>query len=150
MTKINRYIGYDAPGAIGDLNAFVSDGSTVNLNWNAPRNSQNGGFLDTQSLSYRIVRQPGNVSVSNGYKKTEFRQTLSSKKYAVSRYEITPMSHGHEGPMLRTEYLVTGPGMAFPWTGRFSDTGTKNIFVASDSDTGWIKQNEYMEFLPGG
>ncbi len=150
VTKINRYIGYDAPGAIGDLNAFVSDGSTVNLNWNAPRNSQNGGFLDTQSLSYRIVRQPGNVSVSNGYKKTEFRQTLSSKKYAVSRYEITPMSHGHEGPMLRTEYLVTGPGMAFPWTGRFSDTGTKNIFVASDSDTGWIKQNEYMEFLPGG
>lgn len=149
VTKINRYIGYDAPGAVTGLNAFVSDDRTVNISWDAPQNSLNGGFLDTQSVSYRIVRQPGNVSVSNGYKKTEFTQSLSSKKYAVSRYELTPMSHGHEGPVLRTDYLVTGPGLTLPWTGRFSDTETKNVFVASDHDTGWIQRSECMELLPG-
>ena len=149
VIRINRYIGYDAPGAITGLNAFVSDGRTVNISWEAPQNSLNGGFLDPQSVSYRVVRQPGNVSASNGYKKTEFKQSLSSKKYAVSRYEITPMSHGHEGPVLRTEYLATGPGLALPWMGCFSDTETKNIFVASDSDTGWLPQSECMELLPG-
>lgn len=114
--KETRYVGYDAPCAVGSPKAEMISDSKVKISWNAPEEGFNGGFFDPTVLSYKLVRMPGGSVVSSGLKKTSIELSLPTKEYAAYRYDIIPKSHGYEGPLASTNYVAVGPAATVPAT----------------------------------
>lgn len=133
VARLNSYAGYDAPSDVPNLKSELS-GNTVTLTWDKPRTSLNGGYLDQDNITYRITRYPGATLISSGYKKNEFSQRLSDKKYGLYRFMVSAQSHGNQSPGLYTDYVEAGPAFEAPWKQRFSDASDLDIFV---TERGW-------------
>lgn len=146
IARIDPYIGYDAPVAVANLKAVLNDDNSVTLTWDAPTAGANDGYLDGSNLSYRIVRQPGNVTVSTGYKKTSFSQKLSATAYHAYKYEIVPISHGRSGATASTEYLALGPAFKAPYSQNMTSEADLVNVVTFGKAWGYDTEAESMLF----
>lgn len=59
-TVTSPWIGNDTPMAVTDLVASAED-ATVSLSFTPPTVGKNGGYIDTEALTYEIGRTPGGV-----------------------------------------------------------------------------------------
>ena len=59
-TVTSPWIGNDTPAAVTDLVALAED-ATVSLSFTPPTVGKNGGYIDTEALTYEIGRTPGGV-----------------------------------------------------------------------------------------
>ena len=110
--EVRFFIGKDRPGKVRNLLA-TADGTSAHLSWNSPENGKNGGWYDKSSLTYKVVRMPDNVVVSESADSTITDQV---DKYAGYTYQITTVNHEGEGETVSSAALQFGPNVAIPYT----------------------------------
>lgn len=145
--KATEYIGYDAPEAISDLMVNLKDDNTAVLSWKAPAAGFNGGYFDTSAISYKIVRNPGNTIISSGYKKLGIEHKLPKTEYGVYRFDITPKSHGHEGPLTSSNYVAVGPAATLPAS---FPADSRTLALNAGTSGGWTYDADVEAYMLNG
>lgn len=112
-TPVFAYIGFDAPAAVGDAYAEVSDDfMSATVSWTAPEVGVHGGTFDPNSTTYDVVRLPDNVKVAENTKecsvKDNFRRLL---RYS---YRITAKNAYGESHAQTPEFIAGTPVSEFP------------------------------------
>lgn len=130
------FVGKDRPGHVRNLVA-TPNGTKATLSWNSPEQGKNGGWYDKSSLTYRVVRMPGNVVVSNSADSTVTDQV---DHYAGYTYQITAINNEGEGDTVATAALQFGPSVSIPYTDSLNtQTGFDewSILDANHDGTTW-------------
>ena len=130
------FVGKDRPGQVRNLVA-TPNGTKATLSWNSPAQGKNGGWYDKSSLTYRVVRMPGNVVVSNSADSTLTDQV---DHYAGYTYLITAINNEGEGDTVATAALQFGPSVSIPYTDSLTtQTGFDewSILDANGDGTTW-------------
>lgn len=118
------YCGLDAPNPVENATLEVSANGEATLAWDAPTSGVHNGYFDPASLTYDIVRNPGNISVASGLSATTFTETLP---YELDRYSytITASMAGNKSSAATSNSIVYGPGYPVPFE---MDLGAEPFF----------------------
>ncbi|MDY6130884.1 MAG: T9SS type A sorting domain-containing protein [Prevotella sp.] len=111
--SITVFVGRDVPGMPMDLKLEAS-GKKGTLTWKAPEKGMNGAWFDRTTLAYRVVRQPGNVTVKESTTETTFTEELEERKgYS---YEVTAVNSDGESEKSVSNTVAFGASIKIPYT----------------------------------
>lgn len=121
-----EYIGYDLPTACTEVTLREEDGKAV-LRWQAPEEGQNGGFIDSGELIFRIVRNDGTL-ISSHAKGTEFIDTSvnGAQKQHFLYYQIEAISAAGVGDYALSNHIIYGEPYKGDFFESFADVATQN------------------------
>ncbi len=83
--KLTRFVGADTPAAVKNVVLKEEDGKFI-VSWDALEVGSNGGYIDTDNLSYTVTRYPGAVKVADNYKGTSFTEDIPEGDKVVPYY----------------------------------------------------------------
>ncbi|MFR0835077.1 MAG: hypothetical protein ACLSG8_01660 [Barnesiella sp.] len=93
-TVESSWIGADVPGPVTDI-TVKAEGTNAVITFKAPKEGVNGGWLDTENLTYKIVRNPGEELLVENLADTVYTDQ-DEKSLAAYTYVITAVSNGTE------------------------------------------------------
>lgn len=113
------YIGHDLPKAATDVVLTTGADGQPTLTWTAPTEGQNGGYVDSSNLLYRITRSD-NVLVASAQRGCEFvdRSLDGSQHQYFIYYQVEPVSPAGVGEYALSNHLTYGE----PYAGEFFES----------------------------
>lgn len=136
-----RYIGRDTPKAPQNVK-FTLDKSNNNLatvTWDFPLSGGvNGGYADPADFTYKVIRMPDSIVVSEGKKDRVFTENLEKKQWQTYSYKVFSVNNGLESSAARTSGIAFGNALDLPY---FNDFNTRDKFnefeTVSLNGRGW-------------
>ncbi|MDD7318218.1 MAG: T9SS type A sorting domain-containing protein [Prevotella sp.] len=111
--SITMFIGRDVPGIPMDLKLEAA-GKKGTLTWKAPETGMHGAWFDKGTLTYRVVRHPGNVTVKESTKETTFTEELEERNGYY--YEVTSVNKDGESEKAVSNVVAFGASVSIPYT----------------------------------
>lgn len=107
------WVGNDTPEAPANASFALADGKPV-ITFDAVTVGVNGGYVDTDALTYTITRMPDEAVVAEGLKDTTFTDSsvLSLAKYS---YTIVAKVGEQESEPTQTNAIVLGEALELPY-----------------------------------
>lgn len=127
------FVGYDTPNCVSDL-VLVNDNDKMTVTWKAPETGINGGYIDTENITYDIQRYPDYKWVATDYKGTSFTETLESMDMKTYSYGIIAKYDGFESEMLVSNFVTVGDELALPIMETFEIPQTFNTWTIIDAN----------------
>lgn len=90
-----KFIGEDVPAAPANVVLTVNEGSKATITWEAPTIGLNSGWINTADLTYTIIRQPDNRTLTMDYKETSIEDEVPMMNYYT--YHVTAFSKKGKG-----------------------------------------------------
>lgn len=120
------FIGVDVPLAVTDAVLVEENGVPV-IKWTAPAGGVNGGFIDTEALTYVIRRNDGSLmsNKATGTSYTDRSLNPVESQYLIY-YQIQPVSSAGVGDYALTNELVYGDPYEGDFYESFADRYTEN------------------------
>lgn len=140
--KTSIFVGPDTPQSVswGEPKLVVDDDRNATVTWPAVTDGINGGYIVPEEVTYRLVRQPGNVEVADKLKATTFTEKLPEKDGLVSYYyEVYSQFMGNEAYGTETNKVLVGSGYEVPFVEQFDD-GALDYWTVLDQNS------DYMEW----
>ena len=142
------FAGRDLPSAV-KLTSVRRVGTTgVTMQWEAPTTGVNNGYIDTESLRYKVTRISDNKVMAENLTETTFTDN-SITKLDRYRYQITVSNNDGEGGSTATGYIVNGPARSLPLEADFTDSKEAGLWSIGDANSDgvyWFWQySEYDE-----
>ena len=125
-TVTSPWIGNDTPAAVTDLVASAED-ATVSLSFTPPTVGKNGGYIDTEALTYEIGRTPGGVlseSFSGPFPYIDEVPELGSYVYTV-----VAMFDGKASVSVASNKVVAGGAKELPYSESFDTESSLDLFT---------------------
>jgi hypothetical protein len=133
------YVGADVPGPVQNLR-FVYDYETrkAHLTWDAPTTGANGGYVDTEHLTYSVRRfhadNPVGTDLSEGSYEDEvdIDFLLQCEEETRKKYEATGMS-------INVNYVIDGQGLmqyyvrAISPAGKGTETRSNSVIIGEQN-----------------
>ncbi len=104
-TNVSVWVGEDVPEAPGNVVLTATD-MDATVTWDAPAAGMHGGYFSGSGLTYTIVRQPGNTTVSADQTALTFTETLVDAGNYY--YEVTASNTIGEGGTGTSNTLLFG------------------------------------------
>lgn len=132
-TRARVFVGHDVPAKVQDLTLEADGFTTARLAWTMPGAGANGGYVDMESLFYKVTRQPGNVVVADNLKETSFEDKglTTAGKYS---YEVKAVNSDGESEAVKTDARVFGPENTMPYTCDFTSKDTPDTWTSIDGN----------------
>lgn len=126
------WIGEDTPAAVTEI-VLSSENYTVSLSFLPPQTGENGGWINTAELYYRIVRQPGEHLLEEHYTGSMpyVDQVPDLDRYC---YEITPYTQAGAGIQAVSDKIIAGRSRSLPYTTGFDTENEFQLFSVIDND----------------
>lgn len=131
--KVRIFVGRDIPADITTLTLQHDGYDKAVISWNQPELGPNGGYVDTSSLSYKVVRKPDGRVIADGLKQT----TVSDENISpVSQYSYSVVASNADGESnaVETETRVFGPAYSMPVTFDFTAFDADNSWTVMDAN----------------
>lgn len=132
---IDQYVGYDFPKAVGNLKFALGTDENVGksiVSWTAPTEGVNNGYIDPNSLYYKIIREPNDVMVADNYKETTFSETLPTDMHKYS-YKVIPYNGASkEGVVAYSDTITYGTAFTVPYLNVFDSQASLDLFTILD------------------
>lgn len=132
-SRERKWIGRDNPCQVRDLTATV-EGNQVKITWEPPTEGVHGGHFDPSSLSYKIVRNPGNYPVCPGTKETSFTDIIDTTILSAYTYDVTPYAGNLSGETASTSKMLLGEAFTPPYKEDFSKYDNFALFTVVDAN----------------
>lgn len=118
------YVGIDIPDK--PRNVVIKDNvdGTALITWDAPASvGVNGGYVDTDELTYNIVNLKSNLYVKKHYDKRSITVSGMSEEGSQSlfRFAVNAESEAGEGDFAVTDVLLVGEPYTLPFTEQFDN-----------------------------
>lgn len=142
------YAGPDAPGYISDLKATVADDNmSADLSWKAPETGRNGGSVNSEEISYRVILYNGKIWTYPAPEITETTYTYSVTEddTKLRNYILSVASINDKG-MTDEDQPITIVQLGMPYSlpmiedfpeGEASITPFEGITIGDYSGTYW-------------
>lgn len=135
--ELHTWTGPDVPEAVGTPTAILQKDNEIVITWTAPRQGVNGGYLDTDALTYEITRNPGNVLLTGNLKKTAWTDvSLPAGQLEKYTYTITPAVPAGKGTPAATPPVLAGPPLQIPYTETFPTEARFNLWTVVNETPG--------------
>ena len=130
------WMGEDTAGAVEGLEVTKESNTSARISWEAPKTGEHGGEYDKASITYKIVRYPDNVVVSDNCKDNFIVDNLTNNKLKKYSYEVIPFTGGDkQGVSARTEDIVLGTPIELPYKESFGKNNNKfDVFTVYDAN----------------
>lgn len=117
VVKRSFYVGYDLPDICRNI-SLSADGLTTTLTWDAPDAGQNGAPINSEALTYNVVRWPDETIVAEGIKERVYKETHPAEmtRYA---YSVFAVDGSREGKRASSNQIVVGLPLDLPYGGIF-------------------------------
>lgn len=132
-TAQSLWFGNDAPEAVSDLKVAAS-GNQMTVSWTAPTKGLNEGYFCADSLSYTIVRNPGEVVVAERTKATSVVDEINDESMNTYTYTVTPYNGSVAGQTATSEGVKYGTAVTPPYLNNFDDENAFAMFSANDAN----------------
>lgn len=119
--EVTVWVGYDTPGAVANIKLEKVEGG-INVSWEKPATTVNGGVLDLTTLKYKVVRQPDNVIVAENITETTVLDKNALPSWQKYSYQITATTAA--GSSEATDgftNIFAGPDLTPPYEFAFND-----------------------------
>lgn len=134
---VSAFVGPDTPVIPLDINTDVADLS-VTVEWE-PASGESGG--NTDAVTYKVVRQPGNVAVATT-QQTSAVDNLTKEEKTQYWYEITPVAGAITGPVKTSRKFFAGRYFELPHFNTFDSADLFNEYPVidnnNDGNTWWV------------
>nr|WP_321450654.1 choice-of-anchor J domain-containing protein [uncultured Carboxylicivirga sp.] len=149
VTEKTIYIGIDTPVGITQplLEKF---GSKARITWTAPTSGINNSFINSDELTYRIVKN-GTTEIANGINATIYTDETpnQSEGQAAVYYEVYAKSVAGESVGVSTNTIIFGEPIIAPFKESFANTQATNIpwtsvWVEGDNAAQWSIVDSYF------
>lgn len=143
-----KYVGVDAPAAVGNLKAEATADGKAHISWTAPTTGRHDGYVDPAQLTYTVVRMPDEVTVANGISAT---YTTDPVNVPASNfyYVVTPYCGEREGVAAYTESALFGMGSNLPVSFGFESKEAYDLFTVIDANGDWNGQYNWGGWMYG-
>lgn len=133
-TKVkNVWVGADTPEATSATLVYAN--GNMEVSWNAVDASVNGGYLDLDNLTYKVVRADGTVA-AEGLTTTSFTEAVAEPENITSfYYEVYVECAGLESAAAKTNTVVLG-SIVPPYTADFAADGLQGYTLIDGNDDG--------------
>jgi hypothetical protein len=132
------FVGYDNPKAVQNLSYSIENGNSK-LIWDAPAGGVNAGYINPDSVFYKVYRYPGNVLVADNLKSTNFSETMPTEMqnyfYSVTAYN----GKNNAGVVDTTNVINYGTGFPVPYVQTFEATDALKFFTIYDGNNDKMK-----------
>jgi len=128
--SVSVWVGEDVPVAPGNV-VLVATDMDVTVTWNAPAAGMHEGYFSGSDLTYTVVRQPGDVTVSTDQTGLTFNETLTNAGNYY--YEVTASNVSGVGGTEMSNTLLVGDVNMFDF-----ESGMPGNFEHVDGDCGWV------------
>ncbi len=141
--EIEPYAGTDVPAAVSNIRIDAGvHGEKATVSWTAPVSGASGGYIDTDKLTYTVIRKPDNKTIAEGIAETQYTDELD-RVMALTQYEIKAVIDGVESESAYSDAMLLGTAYPIPYMETF-DTNTNfltytvidNNHDANDTDGG--------------
>lgn len=142
--SVSKYTGYDKPLSPADVKLSIDEADNkAHLSWTAPVQGENDGYIDTENLTYNIVRHPDEKELNN-ISATSLDDELTPAMAMMYSYDVTAVNHSHKGKAATSNAVMYGNGYEMPWTEKFDDASSLNMFTIVDANNdgstwGWSR-----------
>jgi len=117
---IGVFAGTDVPAAPTGLTVTPdAAGASVTVAWTAPGKGVNGGYIDTDALTYDVVLKPDNITVASGIKATSTQYTFT-RPMGISQFVVTAKVGESVSPQAATDVMILGAPWAVPYLEQFN------------------------------
>ena len=142
-TTESEWIGLDSPMPVTELTLSDVDG-TPHLSFKAPAGGANGGYIDRESIIYRIVRNPGNELLTEQLTDTTYIDT-DDLALALYSYEVTALLGDTESEPATSNALVFGGALALPYETEMAtadETALWTIVDGNNDGKSWVYNDD--------
>lgn len=142
--SVSKYTGYDKPLSPADVKLSIDEADNkAHLAWTAPVQGENDGYIDTENLTYNIVRHPDEKELNN-ISATSLDDELTPAMAMMYSYDVTAVNHSHKGKAATSNAVMYGNGYEMPWTEKFDNASSLNMFTIVDANNdgstwGWSR-----------
>jgi len=133
MAVYKFWVGKDYPTAVSGLTATAKNDG-VEVDWDAPAEGLNNGYLDVANLKYIIKRYPDNVVLSDNYTSTNFIDKTISGLMKVYSYAITPYIDSFAGDSLLSGGVIYGDPFTIPYKEEFITSDAFKLWTLTDGN----------------
>lgn len=138
---VNTFVGIDLPSEPQNL-SLVSNSGVAALSWSAPAAlGVKGGWYNTNNITYRIVRNPGNVVLETSYSGNSYTDnTITS--LGMYSYVVTARNSDGAGGSATSNLVKIGSAIVLPFAETWEDPNTLNLWtiINSTNDEGtWVR-----------
>ncbi|MGM9863920.1 MAG: hypothetical protein ACI305_06640, partial [Lepagella sp.] len=137
-TKAKFFAGNDTPKAPAPVLSRTGDAFTVS--WNRVTASVNGGYINPDSLTYKVTRLPDNVVVAEATSDTVFVDPVAATpgRVIAYRYTVAATFAGNRGAAGTTGAYPLGVITA-PWSEGFDNAAAMDNFLILDGNADNVK-----------
>lgn len=130
-STVKAFIGEDTPAAPSNI-TVSSNGLSATISWDAVTEGRQGGYIDQSTLTYTVVRNPGNVTIVSGKSQLTCQDTVD--KMDIYTYSVTASTSKGAGETAESEKSVIGDGIETPYSYDFEDADRLLLWDIIDSN----------------
>lgn len=145
-TSKTSWIGPDVPLSPDEISLTIDSERHAVLTWTAVTEGENGGYIDPNGVTYKIIRKPDDVVVAENISDTRFEETLPETTYQAYYYTVTTYNKGVESSFPSSSNKVkTGTAFTVPYFEDFNEVEDLNLFEVIDGNN----DNSYWKYAYG-
>lgn len=133
QSKARKWIGVDTPVPLENVVA-TAQGNKAIISWDVPTKSLHDGYFNPADLNYRIVRQPGNVTVCQKTTETTYTDVLDISRLSSYHYDIITYVGSVRGETTSSNKLVVGEAFDVPYKESFDNDDDFGLFTIIDAN----------------
>lgn len=148
------YIGFDEPGPVTNVR-FVYDHATKKstITWDAPTVGKNGGYINTEGITYSVRRLHADEPIATGLTATSFEDEVDIN-YLLAAEEQKQQENDEQaqqgGMAINYTYVVDGEGMMYYFVQAQLANGNSADATSNAVIIGEPQQLPYHESFPNG
>lgn len=135
---LKQWIGRDVPQAPRNavFSVDTSNGNLATLSWDAPLvNGVHGGYADPSEFTYKVVRYPGAVTVSEGQKERTFTENIPQGQWATHYYMVYAVNGELTGGAATSNMIAFGEALDLPYVNLIDSRDDFSAFDIFDDGT---------------
>lgn len=128
------FFGTDTPKPVTDLKFETDESRAIaTLTWTTPTTGVNGGYIDTDNITYDIKRLPEQSDAATGYKGDGFTETIPDEMQYM-RYKVEVCVDGQKSKAAYSNYAIAGQPHTIPFVEMFATEADFNKFTVIDAN----------------
>ncbi len=139
------FIGYDTPMPVTDLTLESRGNGEMYVSWTAPTQGINGGYVDSETMTYAIQRYPDYEWIEEECTATEYTDMIETTYHETYSYGIVATSHGKQSEMVVSNFVTVGDELQIPFLETFEVEprfAAWTVIDANNDDITWVYSYE--------
>jgi len=128
---VKAFVGEDVPASPSGLTVTPA-GNTATISWAAVTTGAQGGYVDLSTMTYTVMRQPGDVTVANASTQTSCIDQVDAM--GVYRYEVVASNVKGSSAKSVSDPTVVGDHMDVPYVSGFDSDDELLMWTIEDAN----------------